>query len=160
MRLEIERKFLVRDSSWRDGVLVAQRLRDGLVAVTDRGKVRVRIVDGHTGWVTLKGARDGIGRLEFEYPIPVADAERLLETLCGRDIIEKTRHLVPHAGLTWQVDEHHGALDGIVFAEVELEAASQAVPLPAWVGEEVTGDPRWQQRRLLRQANAAVVQSA
>lgn len=148
MRFEIERKFLVAHDGWRAAATHRMELRDGLVGQFARGKVRVRL-DGGRAWLTVKGARQGLARAEFEYEIPVADAEHLLEGICVGRTIRKTRSVVPFAGLTWTVDEFRGQLAGIVLAEVELEDEHQDFARPDWVGREVTGDPRFRQSTLL-----------
>ena len=88
-----------------------------------------------------KGPRTGIVRAEFEYEIPIADAERMLSTICGDDTLEKERFFVDDAGATWHVDVYSGILNGVVIAEIELKQETQALTLPSWVGKEVTGDP-------------------
>ncbi len=148
MRFEIERKFLVADDGWRAAATGRRSLRDGLIGQFGNGKVRVRL-DEDRAWLTVKGARRGISRPEFEYPIPCADAEAMLGNVCTGGVIEKTRHCVPHDGLTWVVDEFGGCLAGIVLAEVELEAEDQPFRKPYWVGDEVTGDARFRQTALL-----------
>lgn len=160
MAYEFERKFLVASDDWKAAVTESRRLRDGLIARFGNGKVRVRL-EQDRAWLTVKGPKVGIGRAEFDYGIPVADAEEMLRSCCDGPPIEKTRFLVPHAGLTWEVDVHEGALEGLVLAEVELEHEHQPLVLPGWVGEEVTGDPRYQKRNLLKRvAEAALEQAA
>jgi adenylate cyclase len=101
-------------------------------------KVRVRI-SGDVATVAIKGPRTGIVRPEFEYEIPIADAERMLSTLCQDDTLEKQRFFVEHAEATWFVDEYRGLLKGVIIAEIELAQASQELILPRWIGKEVTG---------------------
>ncbi|MBB3949989.1 CYTH domain-containing protein [Aureimonas jatrophae] len=148
MHLEIERKFLVAGEGWRERATGRRALRDGLVSQGSNGKVRVRL-DGERAWLTVKGARSGISRTEFEYEIPVADAEHMLAHVCSGSVIEKTRFLVPHAGQAWEVDVFQGRLEGLVWAEVELQSETQTVTLPPWAGREVTGDPRFRHANLL-----------
>lgn len=148
MRVEIERKFLVAHDGWRALVTHRRSLKDGLVGQFARGKVRVRR-DGPHAWLTVKGAREGLARPEFEYEVPVLDAEAMLASVCTGCIIEKTRHVVPHAGLSWEIDVFHGKLDGIVLAEVELSDADQVFERPDWLGIEVTEDLRFRQTTLL-----------
>ncbi len=138
---EIERKFLVRDESWRKGAS-GTPYRQGYLAIARECTVRVRI-SGDGAWLTVKGPARGLTRLEFEYGIPPADAAAMLEELCPHPPIEKTRYRIPFGGLVWEVDEFHGANEGLVLAEVELEREDQPVELPPWVGREVTGDPRY-----------------
>jgi CYTH domain-containing protein len=148
MKIEIERKFLVRNEDWRvgsKGILY----RQGYLC-TDPGRtVRVRL-GGDTAILAIKGAGDGIARPEFEYPIPVDEATTLLDHLCLQPLVDKYRYLVSFAGLTWEIDEFLGVNAGLVVAEVELTHADQAVPLPPWVGVEVTGDPRYYNAWLAR----------
>lgn len=147
MSREIERKFLVAGDGWGpadDGSLQ----RQGYVAVTDRGTVRVRIEDGRAV-LNVKGAQKGLTRAEYEYEIPLADGEEILATLCGL-VVEKTRYKREHAGQVWEVDVFHGDNEGLVVAEVELESEDTDVELPPWVGEEVSRDQRFKVAYLSR----------
>ena len=140
MAIEIERKFLVRDRS----VLAASEglaYRQGYLSRDPDRTVRVRVA-GPGAYLTIKGLSDGPSRAEFEYEIPVADAEALLG-LCEPSIVEKTRHRIEHRGRTWEVDVFHGANEGLVMAEVELPSADAPVDIPDWIGDEVTADPRY-----------------
>jgi adenylate cyclase len=139
---EIERKFRVRDDGWRAGAQSSRALRQGYLCLDPERSVRVRLA-GARGTLTLKGASRGATRLEYEYEIPAAEAREILERLCLRPLIEKTRHLVPCAGRTWEVDEFGGENAGLVLAELELASEDEEPELPEWVGEEVTGDPRF-----------------
>jgi CYTH domain-containing protein len=151
MTIEIERKFLLANDAWKREVIKSEHMRDALIARFGEGKVRVRLTDGHAS-LTIKGAKEGICRPEFEYKIPRADAEEMLRTLCqGDPVLEKVRHTVPFGGLDWTIDVYVGLLAGVAFAEVELQHPDQHVPLPPWVGEEVTNDPRFRKRALVRQ---------
>lgn len=141
MAIEIERKFLVAGDSWR-GLAAGVAYRQGYLVSGSGLTVRVRIA-GDTGYLTIKGATSGIARSEFEYPIPLNDASEMLDTLCGRPIIEKVRHRIPWNGLIWEVDEFAGANQGLIMAEVELKDPNQIIQLPAWIGEEVSHDPRY-----------------
>lgn len=152
MRLEIERKFLVAHDGWRAAATTVRHLKDGLVGYFARGKVRVRL-DGERAWLTVKGARDGIARPEFEYEIPLADGQAMLEQVCTGCLIEKVRYCVPDGGLTWEVDVFQGALSGMVLAEVELTHPAEPYGRPDWLGEEVTGDLRFRQSTLLHLCN-------
>jgi len=138
---EIERKFLVTGDGWR-GLGRSFAFRQGYLSTVKERTVRVRAV-GDRGFLTVKGITSGATRTEFEYQIPVADAEAMLHELCERPIIEKRRHVVEHEGLVWEIDEFGGVNEGLIVAEVELEAADQDIPLPEWAGAEVTDDPRY-----------------
>ena len=140
MGTEIERKFLVRDGEWRNAKSTAYR--QGYLNTDKERTVRVRAA-GDRGFITVKGITQGAKRAEYEYEIPLADAEEMLSQLCKRPLVEKRRHEVPYSGLTWEVDEFFGENDGLVVAEIELESEDQAFEKPPWVGEEVTGDPHY-----------------
>jgi adenylate cyclase len=138
--VEIERKFLVANDEWRQSAVRSVSIRDGLIAVYKDRKVRVRI-SGEIASVAIKGPRTGIVRPEFEYQIPIADAERMLSSMCQDDTLEKQRFFVEDAGATWHVDVYDGILQGVVIAEIEFKHESQKLILPRWIGKEVTGDP-------------------
>ncbi|MCC6559373.1 MAG: CYTH domain-containing protein [Polyangiaceae bacterium] len=141
MAHEIERKFLVKGEAWRalaPGVLY----RQGYLSSVKERTVRVRIAGGK-GFLTIKGVSRGVTRTEFEYSIPVEDASAMLDDLCERPLIEKTRHAIKHGAHTWEVDEFHGDNAGLVIAEVELASADEQPEIPEWVGEEVSSDPRY-----------------
>lgn len=140
MGVEIERKFLVKGKPWSPGQGACYR--QGYLSTDPERTVRVRIADGQ-GYLTIKGASQGAYRVEFEYPVPLADAEQLLEQLCPKPQIEKVRYRIAYAGQVWDVDEFLGDNLGLVLAEIELEHEDQEVELPPWVGQEVTGDSRY-----------------
>ncbi len=142
MKLEIERKFLVASPRWREQATSAVHIRQGYLCAGRACTVRVRLA-GDQAWLTIKGPGDGAARAEFEYPLPVADATALLEQVGQQPPIDKTRHRVPYGGLVFEVDVFHGANEGLVLAEVELDAADTHVNLPPWIGREVTGDHRY-----------------
>jgi adenylate cyclase len=164
MPLEIERKFLVQGDAWRfdaDGRPVpASVIRQGYLFADGLRNARVRLSrgagpstpstssgpgsgTGDRAFLTVKGKRAGIERYEFEYAIPIADAELMLDRLCNPPLIEKTRHLVVFGGMSWEVDEFAGANAGLILAELELKRADQAFETPAWVLREVTDDERY-----------------
>lgn len=139
MPTEIERKFLVQGDAWRTDHGV--RIRQGYLNRDKERTVRVRIA-GSKAFLTVKGVNTGASRKEFEYGIPVVDAEQLL-LICEGPIIEKIRHTVADGGMVWEIDEFHGANEGLIVAEVELEQEYQCFKRPVWLGEEVTHDPRY-----------------
>jgi adenylate cyclase len=149
MPLEIERKFIV-DTGKLSLSGSGKRYRQGYLPAAGKTSVRVRICDD-AAWLTLKGETVGASRLEFEYSIPVEDAEHILESLCEGSIIDKTRHLLDHAGHTWEVDVFTGDNAGLVIAEVELQSEDEAVELPGWAVEEVTRDARYYNANLVRE---------
>ena len=131
---------MVGNDEWRLSAVGSVSIRDGLIAAYEGRKVRVRI-SGDIATIAIKGPRTGIARPEFEYEIPIADAERMLSTVCGDDTLEKERFFVEDVGATWHVDVYSGILNGVVIGEIELKQETQALTLPSWVGKEVTGDP-------------------
>lgn len=147
MGVEIERKFLVEGDSWKGGS-PGRRIAQGYLTMDPERTVRVRL-SGDEAWLTIKGRGEGIRRAEFEYPIPVKDAAALLE-MCLPSIIDKTRYRIDHAGRCWEVDVFHGAHDGLVLAEVELDSEQEVVELPPWVAKEVSEDPRYFNSHLAR----------
>lgn len=146
MGKEIERKFLVTGDAWRRGEGI--RVRQGYISRGEGHTVRVRSTSVGA-YLTVKGARQGVTRSEFEYEIPLDDAEELLDSVCVKPLIEKTRYVIPFRGLTWEVDEFFGENQGLVIAEVELEREDQEFDKPDWVGDEVTGDPRYYNANLV-----------
>lgn len=149
MPKEIERKFLVANDLWRDEVVRKVRLRDGLLAFADGRKVRVRFYDDRAT-LTVKGRRKGISRDEFEYDIPVCDGLALLEDHCDGEVIEKTRNHVMFGDFEWIIDEYHGLLSGVVISEIELPSENTDFPLPAWLGEEVTGLKKYSKVNMIK----------
>lgn len=139
MGIEIERKFLVTGDQWRQGAGV--RYSQGYLSRDKARTVRVRVA-GDKAFLTIKGVSRGAARAEFEYEIPVAEAEQLLELSDG-PLIRKLRYKVRHDGLTWEVDEFLGDNTGLVVAEVELTSEDQTFTKPSWVGKEVTDDQRY-----------------
>jgi adenylate cyclase len=148
MGIEIERKFLVKDASWHGRAEKSVRMTQGylndMAAMrngTQKASVRVRIA-GESAFLNIKSRELGHTRQEFEYPIPVGDAQALL-ALCVGGLIDKTRHHVRHAGFLWEVDVFAGDNAGLVVAEIELPRADTAFDRPEWAGREVTDDLRY-----------------
>lgn len=147
MGREIERKFLVGGVDWKQGASVSVMCQ-GYLSTDPERVVRVR-VEGDKAALTIKGKSSGAVRGEWEYEIPIADAEELL-LLCRRPLIEKRRYRVKHAGMLWEVDEFAGDNAGLVVAEIELQAEDQVFVRPHWLGEEVTHDARYYNSNLLK----------
>jgi adenylate cyclase len=150
MAQEIERKFLVQGEGWR--TTTGAHYRQGYLNLDPARTVRIRTVqkpDGNDqrgdqhGYLTIKGQMMDVTRSEYEYEIPIQDAHELLDHLCQRPLIEKIRHRIPVGDVTWEVDEFLGDNAGLIVAEVELRRADQPFVKPAWVGQEVTDDPRY-----------------
>jgi adenylate cyclase len=148
MGKEIERKFRVKGDAWK-ALSKGTRYRQGYLNSVKERTVRVRTV-GDKGFLTVKGITTGASRTEYEYPIPVPDAEGMLNDLCEKPLIEKNRYKIKDRNLTWEVDEFFGENQGLIVAEVELESESQSVEKPDWIGEEVTGDPRYFNANLIK----------
>ena len=141
MAVEIERKFLLKNDDWRE-LSTGKTYRQGYLSTDKNRTVRVRTA-GETGYLTIKGLSVGASRSEFEYEIPLADANAMLDNLCVAPLIEKKRYEIISDGLVWEVDEFEGDNKGLVIAEVELETEDQDFSKPHWVGDQVTGDPRY-----------------
>ncbi len=148
MGKEIERKFLVKGEAWK-ALAAGTVYRQGYLSTVKERTVRVRTV-GEKGFLTIKGVTTGVTRAEFEYEVPAADANAMLDGLCEKPLVEKTRYRIPLDGYTWEVDEFHGDNDGLVVAEVELKSADEKPPLPEWVGEDVSSDPRYFNSNLVK----------
>lgn len=142
MGIEIERKFLVRNDSWRAQASAGIPIKQGYLAGGKEASVRVRL-QGEQANLNIKSATLGVRRQEFEYAIPVKEAEIILTTLCQRPIIEKTRYLVSFGNKTWEVDVFEGDNVGLIVAELELHDEAEEFERPPWLGEEVSDDPRY-----------------
>ena len=149
MGIEIERKFLLTSTHWKE-LAPGTSYRQGYLNSTKERTVRVRTIDDK-GFLTIKGLSVGATRIEYEYEIPVADAEHLLDELCEKPLIEKNRYKITHRGFVWEVDEFFGENKGLIVAEIELESEDQSFDKPEWVGEEVTGDPRYFNSSLIKE---------
>lgn len=148
MALEIERKFLVRSDAWRTLAHDPRPMKQAYLG-GDRCSIRIRVA-GEQAWLTLKSATLDISRLEFEYPLPLEDADCMLRNFAAGPMLEKTRYHVPAGALTWEIDVFHGENHGLVLAEIELPHRDTAAPKPAWLGPEVSGDPRYLNVNLAR----------
>ncbi|MGQ0699676.1 MAG: CYTH domain-containing protein [Panacagrimonas sp.] len=142
MPLEIERKFLLADDRWRRELTRRCVMRQGyLGGIEGRASMRVR-VQQDAAYLNIKAAVIGAARAEYEYGIPLAEAQEILDGLCV-GVIDKTRHYVERDGFIWEIDEFAGDNAGLVVAEIELVDASQGFPRPAWLGREVTDERRY-----------------
>ena len=148
MAIEIERKFLVVSDAWRATAAPGVRYRQGYLSTDPRCSVRIR-TSADSAWLNIKGDAQGIRRLEFEYEVPAGDAHEMLESLCVKPVIEKTRYVVRHQGRDWEIDVFEGENAGLVVAEIELAATDERFARPEWVGDEVSGDARYLNQRLV-----------
>ncbi|PIT19482.1 adenylate cyclase [Snodgrassella communis] len=147
MTVEIERKFLVEGNGWR-GLAPAVYFCQGYLSTIKERTVRVRVCDTQA-WLTIKSTNQGITRTEFEYSIPVEDAQHMLRYMVEQPVIEKYRYHIRLNNLIWEVDEFLGANQGLIVAEVELSHANQQIVLPDWIGQEVSDDPRYYNSNLV-----------
>lgn len=148
MAQEIERKFLVKGEGWRklsSGVLYSQ----GYLSTVKERTVRIRI-QNNEATLTIKSITKGISRSEFEYTIPLVDAEIMLQQLAVQPIIKKYRYRIPVDDVVWEIDEFLGANQGLIIAELELQSPDQIFRLPDWVGQEVSSDPRYYNNNLVK----------
>ena len=148
MALEIERKYLIdleKISPLENGI----RIKQGYLSTNKNAVVRVR-VKNDKAYLTIKGSNSGIARLEFEYEIPLNEANEMLEKLCQKPVIDKTRYLINHENHTWEVDIFYGDNEGLVVAEVELSSEDEHINLPSWVKEEVSHDDRYFNSNLMK----------
>lgn len=148
MAIEIERKFLVDGSRWQpEGAGVC--FRQGYLCPGTGITVRIRVA-GEQAFITVKGPTQGYARAEYEYAIPLPDAEQMLADLCQQPLIEKTRYRVEYAGHCWEVDVFEAANQGLILAEIELPGEDTRFSLPPWIDREVSGDPRYFNSALAR----------
>lgn len=142
MAKEIERKFTIINDSWKQAVSRSSRFRQGYMGTDDKASVRIRLEDDKAN-LNIKSATLGIQRQEYEYEIPITDANEMLDTLCHKPLIEKTRHYVQHQGKTWEIDVFEGDNQGLLVAEIELDSEDENFTLPDWAGEDVSHDTRY-----------------
>jgi len=148
MAIEIERKFLLVDESWRQVADAGTKMRQGYLSNSDKNSIRVRI-SGDAAHLNIKSAEPGCVRREYEYPISVSDAEELLADLCHEALIEKVRYKVNFSGFTWEIDVFSGANQGLSVAEIELENLEQKFSRPPWIGREVSDEIRYYNSHLI-----------
>lgn len=148
MAREIERKFLLKNDSWRSHVHRSRPIRQGYLCGNVRASVRIR-VSGERASLNIKSATLGVERSEFDYPLPLDEALEMLDELAGT-VLEKTRHELHHGGHLWEIDEFDGENQGLIVAEVELADPGEDFERPGWLGEEVSDDPRYYNTELAR----------
>lgn len=147
MAVEIERKFLI-DLQKLGKLENGLDIKQGYIKTIDNTVVRVR-VKGTKGFITIKGENVGASRLEFEYEISLEEANEMLEKVCSKPIIDKTRYEIKHDKHLWEIDVFYGDNVGLVVAEVEIQSEDEEVLLPSWIKEEVTGDIRYYNNQLM-----------
>jgi len=149
MTIEIEHKFLMEGNDWREHITHSIKYRQGYLSSQATSSIRVRISD-KCAWLNIKSATVGTHRHEYEYEIPLLDANEIINTLCRKPIIEKTRHFVIDDGNTWEIDEFYGENQGLIIAEIELTEIGKFFSKPPWIGEEVTHDLRYYNNNLAK----------
>jgi len=147
--MEIERKFLVKNNKWKRNASEGFEIKQAYFANLKGKSVRIRTV-GEKGFLTIKGPRVGISRDEFEYEIPLADANQLIKNYCDSNLISKKRYKVNFEGNTWEIDEFSGDNQGLILAEIELESPDEKITLPDWLGKEVGTDNRYYNSKLAK----------
>ncbi|MCM1138811.1 MAG: CYTH domain-containing protein [Duncaniella sp.] len=155
MAKEIELKFLVRDRTFVELSSSCSRIRQCYLSDSPDATVRIRILDDKA-YITVKGRNKGCERDEWEYEIPLSDAEEMAEKLSHGFSIDKTRYKVPYMGYTWEIDEFHGHHEGLIVAEVEMPASDCHPSLPSFIGKEVTGDSRYYNSVLAKSQNQPI----
>lgn len=149
MALEIEHKFLLISDEWRRHIDKTVYYKQGYLSSTEHNSIRVRISDQHA-WLNIKSAVIGTHRLEYEYEIPLTEANEILEQLCHKPLIEKKRHFVHHGEHLWEIDEFLGENQGLIVAEIELSELNEEFQKPTWAGQEVTHDLRYYNNNLCK----------
>lgn len=148
MAVEIERKFLVVNDSWKAQVESESTLKQGYLSAEKSLSIRVRIAKGRAQ-LTIKGTTSGISRSEYEYEIPQQDAQEMMDNLVSGSVIDKTRYKVRCGDHLWDLDLFHGDNQGLIMAEVELASEEEAFQMPDWAGQEVSDDPRYYNANLI-----------
>ncbi len=149
MGIEIERKFLVLNNDWKSFCDASKVMKQGYLSRGSERSIRVRISGDDQAFINIKSSRDGISRLEFEYAIPVADAEVLLNEVSLKPFIDKTRYYIKQGKHTWEIDVFRGDNAGLVVAEIELESVDEVFDKPDWLGVEVSDDSRYYNMNLI-----------
>ena len=147
MGLEIERKFLLKNNSWKKEVKETISIRQGYLNSEIERTIRIRI-QGERGVLTIKGKNQNVTRKEFEYQIPLDDALHLI-SMCEKPIIEKTRFLIPSNRSTWEIDVFDGENKGLVIAEIELSSEEESFDIPNWLGKEVSSESKYYNSSLI-----------
>lgn len=148
MAIEIEHKFLLANENWRNYIDHSATMRQGYLTSNSNSSVRIRISGEKKAWLNIKSTTAGNQRHEYEYEIPAHDANEIMDTLCRKPLIEKTRHFVRHDNHTWEIDEFSGENIGLIVAEIELSKQNEKFTLPDWAGKEVTDDLRYYNNKL------------
>jgi len=147
MALEIEHKFLLKNNDWKKEIKKSTQYIQGYLISDGKKSVRIRTCN-NKAWLNIKSATIGTHRQEYEYEIPLSEGEEIINTLCEKPLIEKTRHLVPHKLHTWEIDVFSGENEGLIVAEIELTQVGEHFSKPPWIDKEVTDDLRYYNNQL------------
>jgi CYTH domain-containing protein len=147
--MEIERKFLLKNDNWKKLVSKSIHIKQGYISTNPLSVVRIRITDSKA-FLTLKSKGSGISRPEYEYEIPTQDAEEMYNLFCTESGLVKIRHIVEYKCHKFEIDEFEGRLKGLIFAEVEINSENEKIDFPEWIGEEVTGNPKYFNSNLVK----------
>lgn len=147
MPIEIERKFLLKNNAWKKSISKSTQYKQGYLISDKKRSIRVRI-SNNKAWLNIKSATIGAQRHEYEYEIPLNEGVEILNTLCEKPIIEKTRHFVNIKEHIWEIDVFSGDNEGLIVAEIELSAIDEVFYKPDWIGKEVTQDLRFYNNKL------------
>ncbi len=142
MGIEIEKKFLLKNDDWKKESDEGEQFRQGYMSGSNRSSIRIRVA-GDRANINIKSATLGVTRKEYEYEIPVEDANEMLDSMCERPFIEKRRHFVQRGPHIWEIDVFEGDNEGLVVAEIELSDPDEPFDIPSWIGEEVSEDPKY-----------------
>lgn len=142
MATEIERKFLILNQDWQEYTSIELHIVQAYLATNEFSSTRIRI-QGDKANINIKSATLGIERTEFEYPIPVDDAQLMIDDLCIKPVISKIRYIVNHMQHTWEIDVFSGDNEGLIVAEIELSSPDEIFEKPSWLGEEVSHEKRY-----------------
>lgn len=149
MALEIEHKFLLKNNDWQKDIKKSSRYKQGYLISDSKKSIRIR-TSNDKAWLNIKSATIGTHRHEYEYEIPYSEGEEILNTLCEKPLIEKTRHLVPYDQHIWEIDVFTGDNEGLIVAEIELSQVGELFSKPSWIDMEVTDDLRYYNNQLCK----------
>lgn len=149
MSIEIEHKFLLRNDLWRNEISHSCHYQQGYLSSNSNSSIRIRTTDNQA-WLNIKSATIGNQRHEYEYPIPIQDAQEIMHNLCNKPVINKTRYFINRHPHIWEIDEFYDENEGLIVAEIELASPDEIFEHPLWLGNEVTHDLRYYNNNLIK----------
>jgi len=147
MGIEIERKYLLKDDRWRDEIVTSEVIEQAYLCGTNSLALRI-LITGNKALLGLKSSQNGIHRHEYEYAVPLSDAESMIQNICTEPPLRKTRHRIYRGELCWEIDEFSGDNQGLIVAEIELDNVNQVFEKPEWLGDEISTDTRYYNNNL------------